>query len=116
MNYHKCVQRYGHRRNESSRNQRSRKYNSFSPLLDYNIECYKCNNYGDKSSNCKLLECTIKTNTSNFLKEKHKKIWKEKQKETKCKVALHAKYKISQWYMTVVVQNIRQEIKKKILT
>jgi hypothetical protein len=41
----------------------------------------------------------MKTNTSNFLKEEHKKIWKEKQKETKCKVALYAKDKISQWYV-----------------
>jgi len=23
-----------------------RNYNSFSPLLDYNVECYKCNKYG----------------------------------------------------------------------
>jgi hypothetical protein len=23
-----------------------RNYNSFAPLLDYNVECYKCNKYG----------------------------------------------------------------------
>jgi hypothetical protein len=80
--YHKSVQKYGHRNNKSSRNQRSRNYNSFSQLLNYNIKCYKCNNYGHKASNYKLLESTVKTNTSNFLKEKHKNIWKEKQKET----------------------------------
>jgi hypothetical protein len=41
----------------------------------------------------------MKTYTSNFLKEEHKKIWKEKQKETKCKVALYVKDKRSQWYV-----------------
>jgi hypothetical protein len=41
----------------------------------------------------------MKTNTSKFLKEENKKIHKEKQKETKCKVSLYAKYKISQWYV-----------------
>jgi hypothetical protein len=54
-NYHKSVQGYGHKNNKSNSNQRSRNYNSFSPLQDYNVECYKCNNYGHKASNCRLL-------------------------------------------------------------
>jgi hypothetical protein len=29
-----------------------RNYNSFSPLLDYNIECYKCNKYGHIAHDC----------------------------------------------------------------
>ena len=41
----------------------------------------------------------MKTNTSKFLKEENKKIHKEKQKETKCKVAFYAKDKTSQWYV-----------------
>jgi hypothetical protein len=28
-------------------------YNSFAPLLDYNIECYKCNNYVDITHYCR---------------------------------------------------------------
>ena len=39
--YHKSVQGYDHRNNKFSNNQRSINYNSSSPLLDYNIECYK---------------------------------------------------------------------------
>jgi hypothetical protein len=101
-NYHKSVQGYGHKNNKSSRNQRSRNYNSFSPLQDYNIECYKCNNYGHKASNCRLSKDSMKTSISNSQEEKYKKIWKEKQieeKETECKVALYAKNKRSQWYV-----------------
>jgi hypothetical protein len=32
----------------------NRNYNSFSPLQDYNVECWKCNNYGHKASECRL--------------------------------------------------------------
>ena len=71
----KRVQGYDHRNTKCSSNQRSRNYNSFSPLLDYNIECYKCNNYNHKASDCRLLKESMKTGTSN-IQEEHKKIWK----------------------------------------
>ena len=66
MNYHKNVQEYDHMNNITSSNQRSRNYNSFSPLLDYNIECYKCNNYGHKASECILFKTSMKIGTSNI--------------------------------------------------
>jgi hypothetical protein len=31
----------------------NKKYNSFAPLLDYNIECYKCNNCGHIARDCR---------------------------------------------------------------
>ena len=92
-NYQKSVQGYHHRNKKSSSNQRRRNYNSFSPLVYYNIGCYKCNNYGHKDSDCRLLKASMKIGTSNI---KHKNIWKEKQieeKKTKCKVALDSKKK-----------------------
>lgn len=30
-----------------------RNYNPFAPLIHYNIECYKCNNFGHKFWDCK---------------------------------------------------------------
>jgi hypothetical protein len=47
-----------------------RNYNSFAPLLDYNVECYNCNNYvhitRDRRSNTikkKMFLPNIKKNT-----------------------------------------------------
>jgi hypothetical protein len=97
---HKNVQRYGYKNNKNNNNQENKNYNSFSPLQNYNVECHKCNNYGHKSSDCRLPKLPIKT--SKIQEEKHKKAWKEKQmeeKETECKVALYAKDKRSQWYV-----------------
>ena len=34
-------------------NKEKRNYNSFSPFLDFNSECQKCNNYGHKTSDCR---------------------------------------------------------------
>jgi hypothetical protein len=31
----------------------NRNYNSFDPLFDYNVVCYKCNNYGNISLFCR---------------------------------------------------------------
>jgi hypothetical protein len=44
------VQRYGNNKDNAKR----RNYISFSPLQDYNVECYKCNNYGHKASECRF--------------------------------------------------------------
>jgi hypothetical protein len=77
------VQRYENNKNNAER----RNYNSFSPLQDYNFECYKCNNYGHESSECRLSKYDKKINIPN-----NQKVWKKKQiKKTECKVALYAK-------------------------
>jgi hypothetical protein len=43
-------------------NTENRNFNSFSPLEDFNSECQKCNNYGYKTSECRLSKYDKKTN------------------------------------------------------
>ena len=53
----------------------------------YNVKCYKINNYGHITSDCKLLNHSMKTSTPNIHKGNLRKIWKEKpieEKEIKC--------------------------------
>ena len=61
------------------RTKRNRNYKLFSPLMDYNIECYKCNNYGHLDSSCRLPKASMKIGTSK-IQNKHKKIWRVKKK------------------------------------
>jgi hypothetical protein len=72
----KNFQRYKKNKN----NVEKRNYNSFSPLKDYNVECQKCNNYGHKASECRLILQSLKTSIPN---NKDKKILKEKHVEEK---------------------------------
>jgi hypothetical protein len=44
--YKTSMNDYVRKKTRSSHGFVDRNYNSFAPLLDYNIECYKCNNYG----------------------------------------------------------------------
>jgi len=46
----------------------SRNYNSFAPLMDRNIVCYKCNNLGHKARECK-------SDVSIIRREKQTTIW-----------------------------------------
>ena len=62
----------------------NRNYTSFSPLIDYDTECYKCNNYGYIEHDCKS---RITKYPKNYMEEyvltKHReeytKVWKRKQ-------------------------------------
>ena len=48
-----------------------RNYNPFARLLGYNTECYKCNNFGHKSRDCRsLIESPMEENTLNGHKER----------------------------------------------
>lgn len=40
-----------------------RNYNSIDTLEKYIIECYRCNNFGQKSCDCKLIKYSIKEST-----------------------------------------------------
>jgi hypothetical protein len=53
---------------------KSRNYNSFAPLQEGNLDCFRCHNYGHKASTCRLMEVSYKPK---FIREE-KKIWKEK--------------------------------------
>jgi hypothetical protein len=55
-------------------------------LQYFNSECQKCNNYGHKTSECRLPKYDKKTSISH-----NKKEWKKKQ--TECNVALYARNK-----------------------
>jgi hypothetical protein len=61
-----------------------RNYNSFSPLLDYNVECYKCNNYGHitrgyRSNIINSPKQNMEEDALTKHKEEYTKVWKWKQ-------------------------------------
>lgn len=72
-------------------------YNPFSPLMDQNIVCYKCNNIGHKAWNCKNME----ENASIIKEENPTTIWEKKKTSSKeyCKLALIAENKKDEWYI-----------------
>ena len=72
-----------------------RNYNSFSPLQNLNIECFKCHNYGHKASNWRLMEISKKPK---LIKEQNK-LWKEKTLEHECLIALKSQEKEDLWYV-----------------
>jgi hypothetical protein len=84
-----------------------RNYNSFSPLLDYNIECYKCNNYGHIACDCRsnIIKSPKQNKEEDVLtkhREEYTKVWKRKQEEPKkeeCGLAMYAQDKGIQWYI-----------------
>ena len=84
-----------------------RNYISFAPLLDYNTDFYKCNNYGhitrDYRSN--MIKSPKKNGEAYGLtkhREEYTRVWKKKQEESKkeeCGLALYAQNKGNQWYI-----------------
>ena len=68
---------FNSRNNQTKIKRVGRNYNSFSPLQNLNIECFKCHSYGHKASNCRLMKISEKPK---LIKEK-KKLWKEKTSE-----------------------------------
>jgi hypothetical protein len=77
-----------------------RNYNSFSPLLNYNIYGYNCNNYGH-------IENCVEVISEKIKKRKPQQSWKEirnkgnKTKKNPCSYKLHCVHKIIgiQWYI-----------------
>ena len=97
---HKSAQGYDHKIINPSRNKKGRNYNTFS-YVEYNINCYNCNNCGHMGIDSRLFREPIKTKLSDIQKE-NRNIWREKQikgKNPKCKVELYAKNKKNQWYV-----------------
>jgi hypothetical protein len=82
-------------------------YNSFAPLLDYDIECYKCNNYGHIARDCRsnIIKSPKQNREEDVLtkhREEYTRVWKRKQEEPKkeeCGLAMYAQDKGSQWYI-----------------
>ena len=75
----------------------NKNYNPFSPLMDQNIVCYKCNNIGHMARNCRNME----ENASIIKEEKPTTIWENKQNSSKedCKQALIVENKEDEWYI-----------------
>ena len=58
---------------------------------EYNVKCYKCNNYGHIASDYELLNHSMKTSTPNIHKGNLRKIWKERpieENEIKCRTSI----------------------------
>ena len=63
------VKNYNLKNNQTIDQVKSRNYNSFAPLQERNLECFKCHNHAHKANNCRLMEISEKPK---FNKEKKK--------------------------------------------
>jgi hypothetical protein len=81
--------------------------NSFAPLLDCNIEFYKCNNYGNIARDCRssIINYSKQNREEDVLtkhREEYTRVWKRKQEESKKEeygLARYAQNKGNQWYI-----------------
>ena len=74
-----------------------RSYNK-SGALNYEIECYKCNNFGSITKNCISGMPVLSKETRSFLEQK--RTWVKKQKDLhidECGIALQDQRSIIQW-------------------
>ena len=101
-NYMRNINDYGYRKDNLANDRFSqgttnKNYNSFSPLMDQNIVCYKCNNIGHKARNCWNME----ENDSIINEKNPTTIWEREQTSSKedCKLALIAENKEDEWYI-----------------
>jgi hypothetical protein len=92
--------------NKTSHEFAEKNYNSFSLLMNSNVECYKCINYGHKSHECrnilKYIGKNMKQKSYTNNKEGNTRVWKKKldqQKGEENNLALHAQNNIIQWYI-----------------
>ena len=98
---------YGNPRNQNEgnyfrkpREAFNRNYNSFG-VLNFEVECYKCNNFGHIARNCRSNMIAPSREIKHTPKEQQG-IWKRKQGEFKveeCGLALQAQSRNSQWYI-----------------
>jgi hypothetical protein len=50
------VNNYNRKDNQAINQVKSRNYNSFAPIQEGDLECFRCHNYGHKANNCILME------------------------------------------------------------
>jgi hypothetical protein len=89
------VKNYNLKHNQTINQVKSRNYNSFAPLQEGNLECFRCHNYGNKENSCRLMEASEKPK---FIREQ-KKLWKEKTSKEECLIALKFQDKEDLWYV-----------------
>jgi hypothetical protein len=78
----------------------NRNKNSFSPLFNYYIKCYKCHYFGHKSQDC--ISWTRAPIEKHIDVNNNTKVWKKKQERShheECDLAMHAHDKESYWYI-----------------
>ena len=91
--------KYNYMNNKNGNPHGNGNYGSFTPLVNFNIECYKCNNFGHKAHDCRSL---IKYDLISNENKVPLKIWKTKQEEKhmeEFELALHSQKKEIQWYI-----------------
>jgi hypothetical protein len=54
------VKKYNLKDNQTVNQVKNRNYNSFAPLQEGDIECFRCHNYGHKAISCRLMEVSEK--------------------------------------------------------
>jgi hypothetical protein len=96
------VKNYNLKDNQTVNQVKRRNYNSFAPLQEGNLECFRCHNYGHKESSCRLMEVS---EIPKLIREQ-KKLWKEKISKEECLIALKAQDKKDLGMLTVGAQNI----------
>ena len=99
-----------HANKKTRKSHGDRNYNSLYPLLDHNIECYKCNKFGIKGHDCRILiEFPMEENIPIRHKEEPTKAWKikqEKKNKEACELALYAKTTEANGTLKMDAQNI----------
>jgi hypothetical protein len=94
LNYKAYGKVHFHKKNTSNNYPKERKgnHNSFAPLQSYDIECYKCNNHGHITRECKLMTPTENNTGKRFQDKEQRKVWKKKEivERTESMIALCA--------------------------
>jgi hypothetical protein len=69
---------------QASNRVKSRNYNSFEPLQEGDLQCFRFHNHGHKAINFRLMEVSEQPK---FIRE-HKKLWRVKTSKRECLIAL----------------------------
>ena len=83
------VKNYNLKDNQKLNQVKSRNYNSFAPLQEGDLECFRFHNYEHKANSCRLMEVSEKPK---FIREQ-KKLWKEKTSKEECLISLKSQDK-----------------------
>jgi 5'(3')-deoxyribonucleotidase len=89
------VKNYILKDNQAINQVKSRNYNSFAPLQEGDLQCFRFHNYGHEAINCILMEVSEQPK---FIREK-KKLWREKTSKKECLISLKDQDKKYLWYV-----------------
>jgi hypothetical protein len=89
------VKNYNPRDKQAVNQFKRNNYNSFAPLQEVDLECFRFHHYGHKANNFKLMEASEQLR---FIREQ-KNLWKEKTPKMECLIALKTQDKEDLWYV-----------------